>query len=85
MITVGSYAVIALALFDESYLEALEPLVHDPDTVRFTRVPDPAPLGYARTLLEIAEAGRDDGTREAFATVGSSSAWRSLRASIARA
>ena len=61
---------IALALFDESYLEALEPLVHDPDTVRFTRVPDPAPLGYARTLLEIAEAGRDDGTREAFAIVG---------------
>jgi len=62
--------VISLAPFDESHLEALEPIVHDADTVRFTRVPDPAPPGYARTLLEVAEAGRDDGKREAFAILG---------------
>jgi RimJ/RimL family protein N-acetyltransferase len=70
MITVGSYAVISLVPFDESHLEALEPVVHDADTVRFTRIPDPAPPDYARTLLELAETSRADGTREAFAIVG---------------
>ena len=57
---------ISLVPFGEAHLEAL---VHDPDTVRFTRVPDPAPPGYALTLLELAEAGREDGKREAFAIV----------------
>lgn len=61
---------IRLVPFAESHLDALEPIVHDPDTVRFTRIPDPAPPGYVRTVLESAESGRVEGQREAFAILG---------------
>jgi RimJ/RimL family protein N-acetyltransferase len=44
-------------------------LLSDRDTVRFTRIPEPVPVGFARTWLERYEEGRADGSREAFAIV----------------
>ncbi|HLX21494.1 MAG TPA: GNAT family N-acetyltransferase [Gaiellaceae bacterium] len=58
-----------LVLLDESHLPALEPVVNDPETVRFTRIPEPVSPGGARRMLEQAVTGRRDGNREAFAIV----------------
>jgi RimJ/RimL family protein N-acetyltransferase len=44
-------------------------LALDPDVIRFTRVPDPPPDDFASTWFARYEAGRADGTREAFAIV----------------
>src|SRR5215470_4411606 len=44
-------------------------MLHDPDIVRFTRVPDDAPPGFAREWLGRYRRGRRDGSREAFAVV----------------
>jgi RimJ/RimL family protein N-acetyltransferase len=56
--------------FGDTHLEALTGMLGDPEILRFTRVPEPAPPGFARTWLESYEAGRRDGTREAFAALG---------------
>jgi len=45
-------------------------MLDDPDLLRFTRIPEPAPPDFARTWLERYEDGRRDGSREAFAIVG---------------
>jgi RimJ/RimL family protein N-acetyltransferase len=42
-------------------------MLDDPDLLRFTRVPEPVPPGFARSWLERYEEARADGTREAFA------------------
>jgi RimJ/RimL family protein N-acetyltransferase len=42
----------------------------DRDAVRFTRIPEPVPPGFARAWLRRYEEGRAEGTREAFAIVG---------------
>jgi RimJ/RimL family protein N-acetyltransferase len=47
----------------------LEALVADPDVLRFTRVPEPAPADFVDMWLARYKAGRLDGTREAFAIV----------------
>jgi RimJ/RimL family protein N-acetyltransferase len=44
-------------------------MLADPDVLRFTRVPDPTPDGFAQEWLATYEAGRRDGTREAFAAI----------------
>jgi RimJ/RimL family protein N-acetyltransferase len=44
-------------------------LVRDPAVLRFTRVPDPPPEGFAESWLARYEAGRADGTREGFAVL----------------
>ena len=44
-------------------------MLDDPDLLRFTRVPEPVPPGFARTWLERYEEGRRDASREAFAIV----------------
>jgi RimJ/RimL family protein N-acetyltransferase len=44
-------------------------MLTDDGVLRFTRVPEPVPPGYARTWLARYEQGRRDGTREAFAIV----------------
>jgi RimJ/RimL family protein N-acetyltransferase len=41
----------------------------DPEVVRFTRVPDPAPADFFDTWFARYEDGRANGTREAFAIV----------------
>ncbi len=56
-----------LVPLDASHVAALEPVLDDPETVRFTRIPEPVQPGVARRVLERAEEGRKDGTREGFA------------------
>jgi RimJ/RimL family protein N-acetyltransferase len=60
---------VRLEPFAEAHLEELEAMLDDPDILRFTRVPEPPPPGFARQRMERYEAGRRDGTREAFAAL----------------
>ena len=60
---------IRLERFGERHLAALEGMLDDPDLLRFTRVPEPVPPGFARIWLDRYEEGRTDGSREAFAIV----------------
>ncbi|HEY2936724.1 MAG TPA: GNAT family N-acetyltransferase [Gaiellaceae bacterium] len=53
----------------EQHLDAIVELVHDPDVLRFTRVPEPPPAGFAAQWLARYEEGRREGTREGFAIV----------------
>jgi RimJ/RimL family protein N-acetyltransferase len=60
---------VELELFDQSHLAAFAALLDDPDVVRFTRLPVSPPPDYAETWFAAYEAGRRDGTREAFAII----------------
>lgn len=60
---------IRLEPFGERHLGALEEMLDDPDLLRFTRVPEPVPPGFAGTWLDRYEEGRRDGTGDAFAIV----------------
>ena len=63
-------APIRLELLSEAHVPALEEeLLADEDVLRFTRVPEPVPPGFAKTWLAFYEEARRDGTREAFAIV----------------
>ena len=53
----------------EEHLGDVGALLDDPDVQRFTRLPVPPPADYARQWLDRYEAGRRDGTREAFAAL----------------
>jgi RimJ/RimL family protein N-acetyltransferase len=61
--------VIELELMSAEHLPAVESMLDDPDVVRFTRIPLPAPPGFAEAWLARYEEARRDGTREAFAIV----------------
>jgi len=63
-------ASVRLEPFTEAHLEAVSGLLDDPAVLRFTRVPEPVPDGFAATWLARYEEGRRDGTRELFAVVG---------------
>lgn len=69
---------IRLELLGERHLAAVAEMLKDEDVLRFTRVPNPAPPGFERTWLEAYEAGRRDGTREAFAIVDGDGAFLGL-------
>ena len=58
--------------FSEQHVAELAAVLRDPDVLRFTRVPDPPSADFAARWVERYEAGRADGTREAFAAVGES-------------
>jgi len=58
---------IRLELFDSSHLAGFAALAEDPLVLRFTRFPEHSPPGFAADWLARYEAGRCDGTREAFA------------------
>jgi RimJ/RimL family protein N-acetyltransferase len=58
-----------LVPFGEEHLGELEEMLDDADLLRFTRVPEPVPPGFAHTWLQRYEDGRRDATREAFAVV----------------
>ena len=58
--------------------QLLQPVLSDPDTVRFTRIPEPVSPDAARRLLQRAEEGRADGTREGFAIVDDAGAFLGL-------
>ena len=60
---------VSLRPLAAEHLDDVTALFDDPDVLRFTRLPVPPPAGYAREWLERYEAGRLDGTREAFATL----------------
>jgi RimJ/RimL family protein N-acetyltransferase len=58
-----------LELLDERHLGAVAALLDDPDVLRFTRVPEPAPPGFERQWLARYQAAREDGSAEAFAAI----------------
>jgi RimJ/RimL family protein N-acetyltransferase len=60
---------IRLEPFGAEHLAELGEMLDDPDLLRFTRVPEPVPPGFARTWLDRYEEGRRDGSRDAFAIV----------------
>jgi RimJ/RimL family protein N-acetyltransferase len=76
----GSIAGLAITLepFGERHLAGVEGMLADPELLRFTRVPEPAPPGFARTWLERYEEARREGGREAFAIVDESGAFLGL-------
>ena len=53
----------------ERHLGGVAALLDDPDVLRFTRVPEPVPVGFEREWLARYEAARVDGSAEAFAAV----------------
>ena len=55
--------------FAAEHLDAVGAMLDDPDIVRFTRLPEPTPEDFPQTWLDRYEAGRSEGTREAFAAV----------------
>lgn len=65
---------IRLVPFHEQHLEGLGGMMHDPDVLRFTRVPDPPPPEFPRVWLTRYEDGRRMGTREAFAILDATDA-----------
>ena len=54
----------------EKHLAGVEAMLDDPDSLRFTRIPEPVPSDFARTWLERYEEAPGDGSRETFAIVG---------------
>jgi RimJ/RimL family protein N-acetyltransferase len=60
---------VSLERLGERHLADLEALTTDPDVLRFTRIPDPAPEGFTRAWLQRYEEGRLDGTCAGFAAV----------------
>jgi RimJ/RimL family protein N-acetyltransferase len=60
---------VRLEPLSEAHLGAVAAMLSDPDVLRFTRVPDPTPADFPQQWLAAYEAGRRDGTREAFAAL----------------
>ena len=60
---------VRLERLDEHWLDAVNDLVADPEVLRYTRIEEPPPDGFARSWIAAYEAGRRDGTREGFAAV----------------
>lgn len=58
---------VRLVPFTAAHLEAFAPMTTDPDVLRYTRFPDPPEPGFPRQWLARYDAGRADGTKEAFA------------------
>ncbi|HEY0166318.1 MAG TPA: GNAT family N-acetyltransferase [Jatrophihabitans sp.] len=60
---------LRLELMAEAHLDDFEGLLDDPDVLRFTRLPDPPAPGFSREWYARYQAGRQDGSRQAFAAV----------------
>src|SRR5215470_10939614 len=60
---------LGLVPFGEEHLVGVEEMLDDPDVLRFTRIPEPIPPGFARTWFDRYAGARGDGSREAFAIV----------------
>ena len=58
---------VRLVPLGRQHLDGVGRLVRDPSSVRHTRIPEPAPADFPERWLERYEAGRAEGTREAFA------------------
>ena len=59
-----------LRLLSEADVGDVGELIRDPDTLRFTRIPEPPPEGFARSWYERYEQARETGAKEAFAIAG---------------
>jgi RimJ/RimL family protein N-acetyltransferase len=62
--------VLRLELFTAAHLPEFAVLARDPDVLRFTRFPDPPQDAFPEQWLARYEAGRRNGTKEAFAILG---------------
>ncbi len=60
---------LRLEPMSEAHLADFEQLLDDPDVLRFTRLPDPPVPGFSREWYARYQAGRQDGSRQAFAAV----------------
>jgi RimJ/RimL family protein N-acetyltransferase len=60
---------VSLRLLGAADVSFLAAVASDESTRRFTRIPEPPPVGFAQAWLSAYEAGRADGTREAFVVV----------------
>ncbi|HWI71896.1 MAG TPA: GNAT family N-acetyltransferase, partial [Baekduia sp.] len=65
---------LRLELFTAAHLPEFAVLARDPDVLRFTRFPDPPEAAFPAQWLARYEAGRRDGTKEAFAILDPDSA-----------
>ena len=61
-----------------SDVDDVHELIQDPETLRFTRVPEPPPEGFAQQWYERYEQGRRTSAKEAFAIVGDDGAFLGL-------
>jgi RimJ/RimL family protein N-acetyltransferase len=53
----------------DAHLADIEALVADPSVLRFTRVPEPVPDGFAQNWIRRYEAARPEGTADGFAAL----------------
>jgi len=60
---------VRLVTLDQRWVGDVEAMLADPDVLRFTRIPEPPPDGFAARWIAAYAAGREDGTREGFAAV----------------
>jgi RimJ/RimL family protein N-acetyltransferase len=60
---------IRLVPLAREHLSFLADVVHDPDVLRFTRVPDPPPEDFVERWFAGYEEGRAAGTRDGFAII----------------
>ena len=58
-----------LVPLSERHIPAVRELVRDPETLRYTRVPEPPPPDFAEEWIARYERGREAGEREGFAIV----------------
>ena len=61
---------VRLEPLGDKHVAGVAELLDDPDTLRFTRIPEPPPPGFASTWVSGHEDARRDGTRAGFAAVG---------------
>ena len=55
--------------FTDAHVALLDELLGDPDTLRWTRIPEPPPRDFGHDWASRYEAGRRDGTKEGFAAL----------------
>jgi RimJ/RimL family protein N-acetyltransferase len=66
---------VELRPLSAAHLGDVAELIADPETLRFTRIPEPPPDGFAREWIARYERGRATGEREAFAILGGDGAF----------
>lgn len=60
---------IRFETLDGRWLEGVQRLVDDAEAVRFTRIPEHPPEGFASNWIRRYETGSEDGTKQGFAAV----------------
>jgi RimJ/RimL family protein N-acetyltransferase len=69
---------VRLVPFASEHLEAFTAMLADPDVLRYTRVPDPVPDGFAETWAARYDEGLREGTRRNFAVVDENDAFSGI-------